>query len=67
MLCLLHAAKRASEADFLLLSAMLTNGEELAGWLAHLTTRPAHYFYDQWKPSRQARGVVMYPRQELGR
>lgn len=65
MLCVLHAAKRAPEADFLLLSAMLTNGKELASWLAYLTTRPAHYFYDQWKPSRQARGVVMYPYQEL--
>lgn len=65
MLCLLHAAKRAPEADFLLLSAMLTNGEDVANWLADLTTRPAHYFHDKWKPSRQARGVVMYPRPDL--
>jgi ATP-dependent RNA helicase HelY len=65
MLCLLHAVKRAPEADLLLLSAMLTNGQELAGWLANLTARPAHYFHDQWKPSRQARGVVMYPRHEF--
>jgi ATP-dependent RNA helicase HelY len=65
MLCLLHAAKRAPQSDFLLLSAMLTNGQELADWLADLTQRPASYFHDQWKPSRQARGVVMYPRQEF--
>ena len=65
MLSVLHAAKRMPDADFLFLSAMLTNGDELAGWLGELTRRKAVYFQDLWKPSRQARGVVMYPRQEL--
>lgn len=65
MLCLLHAARRAPDADFLLLSAMLTNGEDLAAWISELTGRRAEYFQDPWKPSRQARGVVIYPRTEL--
>ena len=65
MLSVLHAAKRMPDADFLFLSAMLTNGDELAGWLGELTRRKAVYFQDLWKPSRQARGVLMYPRQEL--
>ena len=61
MLCLLHAAKRAPQADWLLLSAMITNGQEVANWLQVLTGRPAEFFHDAWKPSRQARGVVIYP------
>ncbi|MFK4057970.1 DEAD/DEAH box helicase [Brevundimonas sp. NPDC046655] len=65
MLCLLHAARRAPDADFLFLSAMLTNGEEFARWIADLTGRPTEFFHDPWKPSRQARGVVIYPQDEL--
>jgi ATP-dependent RNA helicase HelY len=65
MLCLLHAAKRAPQADFLLLSAMVINGQELADWLTSLTRRPASFFHDPWKPSRQARGVVVYPQAAL--
>lgn len=67
MLCLMHVVRRAPDADLLLLSAMLTNGQELADWVADLTGRPAEFFYDPWKPSRQARGVVVYPRDELNR
>jgi ATP-dependent RNA helicase HelY len=65
MLSVLHAARRAPEADFLFLSAMLTNGDELAGWLRELTGRKAVPFQDDWKPSRQARGVVVYSQLEL--
>lgn len=65
MLCLLHAARRAPQADFLFLSAMLTNGETFAAWIADLTDRPTEFFHDPWKPSRQARGVVIYPQAEL--
>jgi len=65
MLCLMHAAKRAPKADFLLLSAMLTNGEELAAWLTTLLPGEARYYHEPWKPSRQARGVVVYPKAPL--
>ncbi len=61
MLCLLHAIKRAPHADLLLLSAMLKNADEVADWLATITERPCMGFHDPWKPSRQARGVVIYP------
>ncbi len=67
MLCVLHAARRAPEADFLLLSAMIQNGQEIADWLGQLTKRPANFFFDPWKPSRQARGVVIYPNAEVAR
>jgi ATP-dependent RNA helicase HelY len=65
MLALLHANQRAPEADLLLLSAMLTNGQEMADWVATLTGRPADFIHDPWKPSRQARGVVIYPQAQL--
>jgi ATP-dependent RNA helicase HelY len=65
MLSVLHAARRMPDADFLFLSAMLTNGEELAGWLGTLTGRNTVFFEDRWKPSRQARGLVIYRDQEL--
>lgn len=65
MLCLLHAIKRAPNADLLLLSAMLKNAEEVAGWLATITERSCIGFHDPWKPSRQARGVVIYPEAQV--
>lgn len=65
MLCLLHILKRAPDADLLLLSAMLTNGNEVADWLKEVSGRPCIAFEDFWKPSRQARGVVVYARAEL--
>jgi hypothetical protein len=65
MLCLLHALRRAPQADYLLLSAMLQNAPDVAEWLAELSGRPCISFIDPWKPSRQARGVVTYPNAEL--
>jgi ATP-dependent RNA helicase HelY len=65
MLCLLHVLKRAPDADLLLLSAMLTNGDEVAAWLQEVSGRPCGAFHDPWKPSRQARGVVIYPFEEV--
>ncbi len=65
MLCLLHALRRAPQADYLLLSAMLNNAPEVAEWLTQLTGRRCISFLDSWKPSRQARGVLTYPADEL--
>ena len=67
MLCLLHAIKRAPNADYLLLSAMLKNANEVAEWLASITGRPCIGFNDPWKPSRQARGVVIYRKSQVKR
>jgi hypothetical protein len=65
MLCLLHALKRAPEADLLLLSAMLTNAAEFAEWIQESTGRPCTAYQNPWKPSRQARGIVVYRRPDL--
>ncbi|HEV7264133.1 MAG TPA: DEAD/DEAH box helicase [Falsiroseomonas sp.] len=60
MLCLLAFQAAAHDADILLMSAMLKNGEEIAAWVAELTNRPCQSVELLWKPSRQARGVVVY-------
>ena len=60
MLCLLAFQAAVPDADLLLLSAMLQNGRELAEWIEELTGRPAKATELLWKPSRQARGVVVY-------
>ena len=65
MLCLLQVLKKAHGADLLLLSAMLTNAPEFACWIEEITTRPCIAIVDPWKPSRQARGIVVYNRERL--
>lgn len=60
ILCMLAFQQAAPNADMLLLSAMLKNGRELAAWVQELTSRPCELIELLWKPSRQARGVVVY-------
>lgn len=65
MLCLLTFLSTAPHADLLLLSAMVSNGPEVANWLGTLTGRPVHPFDDRWKPTRQLRCCVTYDVKEL--
>lgn len=60
MLCVLAFQAAAPSADILMLSAMLQNGTELAAWVEELTGRRCVPVSLLWKPSRQARGVVVY-------
>ncbi len=65
MLCLLAFQATVPDSDLLLLSAMLQNGEELADWIRDLTGRPCEATDLLWKPSRQARGVIVYSEQAI--
>lgn len=65
MLCLLAFVHVAPSADLLLLSAMLKNGQEFAQWISDLTRRECVAVDLLWKPSRQARGVVIYRKDDL--
>lgn len=65
MLAVLMLTRRAPRADLLFLSAMLRNGDELASWVGAITGRPSMFFEPLWKPSRQARGVVIYRKSDL--
>lgn len=61
MLCILNLTRIAPDADLLMISAMMQNAKELAGWLGELTGRTALALDLSWKPTRQARGCVTYP------
>lgn len=60
MLCILNLTDYAPDADLLLVSAMMQNAEEMAGWVAELTGRACLPLDFAWKPTRQARGCVAY-------
>lgn len=65
MFCVLAFNSILPTADFLFLSAMIRNGDEFAEWIATLTGRECIFVDPLWKPSRQARGVVIYPEQDI--
>ena len=65
MLCLLTFLSTTPDADLLLLSAMVSNGREVASWLQSLMSRPVHAFDDRWKPTRQLRCCVTYDYREF--
>ncbi|MDR6398520.1 DEAD/DEAH box helicase [Herbaspirillum seropedicae] len=60
MLCLLNLTHLAPNADLLLISAMMQNAKEIAGWVEELTNRECLALDLAWKPTRQARGCVAY-------
>ena len=65
MLCLLNFARLSSEADIVLLSAMLKNTDELKDWVSDLTGRTALDLSLDWKPTRQLRGCIVYKQSHL--
>ncbi len=65
MLCLLNLTRAAPSADLLLMSAMMKNTAEIAGWLGDLTGRECLALDLAWKPTRQARGCVVYDMAEI--
>lgn len=65
MLTLLNLTKIAPDADLLLLSAMMKNTTEIASWIASLTGRDCLPLDLAWKPTRQVRGCVVYPADQI--
>jgi len=65
MLCVLAFNRIVPDADTLFLSAMLQNGEEFSQWISALSGRDCVSVDLLWKPSRQARGVVIYNKDDL--
>lgn len=63
MLCILILPQIAEGLDFLLLSAMMKNTDDIAEWINELTGRPCLPLSLAWKPTRQLRGSIVY-RQE---
>ncbi|CAN7588658.1 DEAD/DEAH box helicase [Acidovorax sp. LjRoot194] len=65
MLCVLNAVELAPKADMLMLSAMMSNATQIAGWLQSVMNRPCLALSMNWKPTRQVRGCLVYPRSEV--
>ncbi|MCW0389921.1 DEAD/DEAH box helicase [Xanthomonas sacchari] len=65
MLCLLKFSQLSSQADYLLLSAMMNNAGDLAEWIADLTGRNCLALSLTWKPTRQVRGCIVYGASDL--
>lgn len=60
MYCLLSIFNLASHADYLLISAMVENGKEVAAWIAQITGRECKLFSSTWKPTRQLHGCLIF-------
>jgi hypothetical protein len=67
MLALLYVHDATPLADWLLLSAMIANADDIAGWLQDLIGRPCLALTLNWKPTRQARGCLVYDRAEINK
>lgn len=65
MLAILNLTRAAPAADLLLLSAMMKNTNEIAGWVSYLTGRQCLTLDLNWKPTRQVRGCVVYPAEQI--
>ena len=65
MLCILNFVAAAPLADLLFLSAMMKNTAEIANWVSFVTARPCRALDLTWKPTRQARGCVVYEANEI--
>lgn len=65
MLCILGFQKQVPDADLLFLSAMVKEGENFTKWIGAITGRDCLLVDPIWKPSRQARGVLLYDRLSL--
>ena len=53
-----HLLVVAPECRFLLMSAMISNPDELAKWLQDVSGRPSIAINEDWRPTRSLRGVV---------
>src|SRR5690606_23267781 len=65
MLVILRLSALLPDLDFLFLSAMIQNPQLFAEWISELTNKNCIPIDLLWKPSRQARGVVIYPAKEI--
>ena len=65
ILAVLFLHRACPSADWLMLSAMMANASEMANWLADATGRKCLALTLNWKPTRQARGCLVYNMEHL--
>ncbi|WP_423186934.1 DEAD/DEAH box helicase [Alishewanella sp. d11] len=65
MLCLLRVIELSKNVDVLLMSAMIANNGEISNWLRQLINREVLALNINWKPTRQAKGCIVYDSQQV--
>jgi hypothetical protein len=60
MLLMTELLTRHPDADYLLISAVVSNGNEVAEWIAGATGRHCLLLDNPWKPTSQLQGCVVY-------
>ncbi|SEM27576.1 Helicase conserved C-terminal domain-containing protein [Chryseobacterium taichungense] len=65
MYCLLSVFTLASHADYLLISAMVENGDEIASWVKQITKKECKVFNSTWKPTRQLHGCLVFDEDKI--
>lgn len=65
MYCLLSLFTMIPKADYLLISAMVENGDEICNWVGQITGRECLLFNSSWKPTRQLHGCLVFEEEEI--
>ncbi|KAF2082056.1 DEAD/DEAH box helicase [Flavobacterium sharifuzzamanii] len=65
MYCLLSLFTLIPQSDYLLISAMVENGQEICSWVEKITTRECLLFNSSWKPTRQLHGCIVFEESEI--
>lgn len=65
MYCLISLFTLIPQADYLLISAMVENGNEIKEWIQKITNRECHLFNSSWKPTRQLHGCLVFEEKEI--
>lgn len=65
MFTMLEIFEKLPQVDFVLLSAMVKNSQDIADWLKSVTHRECLVFDDKWKPTRQLQGCLVYEQAEI--
>lgn len=65
MFCLTSLLTICPQADYLLISAMVENGADVASWISEITKRECLLFNSSWKPTRQLHGCLVFNDSEI--
>lgn len=65
MYCLLSLFTLSTQADYLLISAMVENGYDIASWVTQITGRECKVFNSKWKPTRQLHGCLVFEEEKI--
>lgn len=65
MYCLVSLLSIVPNSDFLLISAMVENGQEISEWIQNTLNRECKLFNSSWKPTRQLHGCLVFEEKEI--